>query len=124
MGVAEAGRIFEAEAERAVEADMRRPNQPSGGEGRPPRQQGRCCERDWPYVAVGSVVGRGSSARACCISGDGQVGGEEQDSEQGPAFPELAIKQGSAEQDGQALQPQEQAHPARHRHRARGSSRG
>ena len=30
MGVAEAGRIFEAEAERAVEADMRDPDQPAG----------------------------------------------------------------------------------------------
>ena len=63
MGVAEAGRIFEAVAERPVEADMRDPDQRDRQDRRPPGKETEERERQRQRVGVRDIVGARADPR-------------------------------------------------------------
>ena len=109
----EAGAVFQAEAERAVDADMRRPDQRDPDQIERRQQEARDRERDRHEQDVHRVVGDGARPRAEEIGGEAHVRHKDERGEAPPVRADAVIQVHRAERDRRAFEPQQQArHPS------------
>ena len=84
MGEAKTGRIFQAVAERAVDADMREPDHRDRQDQRLAEPKAERHQRHRHHVAVRGVVDEGAGLGVDQIGGKAQVGREEEDRKDPP----------------------------------------
>ena len=114
MGEARAGAVFQPEAERAVDADMRGPDQRDRQQIERRQQEARKRERDRHEQHVHRVVGDRARPRAEEIGGEAHVRHQDERGEQPPVRADAVIQVQRAERERRAFEPQQQPRHAFH----------
>src|ERR1700759_3481104 len=114
-GESETAPVFQAVAERPVEADMGEPDQRDENSERLRERDAGRGEQKRPDGRMQRVVSGRADARAGEISGEAQIGHQEQRREQLPVAARAPIERRGAAEQRQALRAQQPAYPALNR---------
>ena len=112
MRVAECGRIFEAVAERAVEADVGDPNKSAGSREGHATEQTKERERERQHVGVRKIITERARPRSREIGEHRKVRRQKEQREGEPGEVAAPIDRESGGESGKPLEPQQQAHTA------------
>src|ERR1700694_4861157 len=112
MGETKSRAVFQAVAERAVDADMRQPDHRDGKHERRGKRKsgGHQCHRR--HVAVRGVIDDGAWPRACKIAQEAQIGCQKEAGVNPPRSIPNRVKQRHPRKQRQALQPEQRSHAA------------
>ena len=114
VGVLEEGRVFEAEAEEAVEGDVRGPDE-GDCEGELPVEEVACeQEGEWEGEGVGEVVGCRAQANVDEVAEHEEIGREEEDREEEPAEVEMLVGVKSEGEEGGFFEAEEDGGAGEH----------
>ena len=103
VGVVEAGRVFEAEAEHTVEADVTDPDDGERKQNRFRFEQGDRQERRWSEIGVDEVVAGGSDADAGEIAEHAEIGCKDEHGEEEPTGVEVAVEENGRKKNESAF---------------------
>ncbi len=112
MGVAKCARIFEAEAEGAIETDMGDPDQRHRQERGLSGEETGDGEQQRQRIGVRDIVGGGPGARPNQLAEHREVRSEKQNREQRPGKSRVRIERGRGRKGSRAFEPQDRAHRA------------